>query len=119
MFSPTRSPDGRYIVFYWNRGNLKRGLYLSERDGSSRFLIGECRKPVAWAPDGKSLLIATRDDTCSYYTRVERMHLGGSIETLWTAPEGVLLDDVVPIHGTDDLILVQRQEASDAWLMEH
>lgn len=47
------------------------------------------------------------------------MHLGGSIETLWTAPEGVLLDDVVPIHGTDDLILVQRQEASDAWLMEH
>jgi len=119
MFSPRRSPDGRYLAFFWNRGaNPTRGIYLAERDGSARLVIAEHRFPVAWAPDGKSLLIAARDETASYSSRVERAHLGGSIEALWTTPDGMLLDDVVPIHGSDDVILVQRQETSDAWLME-
>ena len=53
-----------------------------------------------------------------YTVAIERVRIAdASVETIWTAPDDMLVAGVVAVPGTDDFIVFHQQEESDAWLM--
>jgi Tol biopolymer transport system component len=121
MFMPTVSSDGQRVAFYWNPGakGAAPGIYIADRDGTNAtLLMAGWRHPIAWAPDGKSLLVE-RMKRSHWFNAIERIRIDdASIETVWIPPADDQLGAPLAIPGTTDLALIRHREESDAWLLE-
>jgi serine/threonine protein kinase len=116
MLWPRRSPDGTRLVFAWNRGKGKQGVYLVDlRDSTSREILPGIVYPVGWSA-GNREVYAVSSKYLADSDQVTVVPIDGRpVRKLASFPPHMEVLEVTADGARAVLNLHEHQ--ADAWLM--
>ena len=121
MYDPRVSRDGERVAFAWTRRHGTRGVYVVGRSGTDPKLVLPEAWPTEWRDDSKSLVVMFwtgmgENTSLTEFREVDTET--GTTRRTWKPPPGVRAMDASAVPSTGDVLLMEYEARSDAWLIE-